>query len=142
MGTHAATPIVFPKQKKALVRRLRPDHSQLVRHIVQWTFVALNLWLGVQFFLWARYFEQGGAGLFVNRPSGVEGWLPIAGLMNFKLFLSTGEVPAIHPAAMFLFVSFLTMSVLLKKAFCSWLCPVGTLSENLHKLGRKFFGRN
>jgi polyferredoxin len=32
--------------------------------------------------------------------------------------------------------------VLLKKAFCSWLCPVGTLSENLYKLGSKVFGRN
>jgi polyferredoxin len=62
--------------------------------------------------------------------------------MNFKYFLSTGEVPAIHPAAMFLFGAFVLMSVLLKKAFCSWLCPVGTLSEYLHKLGRRIFGRN
>ena len=142
MGTQAATPISFPKPKKTLVRRLRADRSQAVRHIVQWAFVALNLWLGVQFFLWARYFERGGAGTLVARPSGVEGWLPIAGLMNFKLFVSTGEVPAIHPAAMFLFVAFLLMSVLLKKAFCSWLCPVGTVSENLHKIGKKIFGRN
>jgi hypothetical protein len=74
----------------------------MVRHIVQWAFVALNVWLGLQFFLWVRYFERGGSGLMVARPSGVEGWLPIAGLMNFKYFLSTGEVPAIHPAAMFL----------------------------------------
>ena len=142
MSTQAASPIPFPKPKKTLVRRTRPDRSQLVRHIVQWSFVALNLWLGIQFFLWARYFEHGGAGPLVARPSGVEGWLPIAGLMNFKYFLFTGQVPAIHPAAMFLFIAFLLMSVLLKKAFCSWLCPVGTLSENLHKLGRRIFGRN
>ena len=109
---------------------------------MQWVFVVLNMWLGIQFFLWARYFEFGGSGRFVNRPSGAEGWLPIAGLMNFKYFLATGEVPAIHPAAMYLFVAFLGMSVLLKKAFCSWLCPVGTLSENLYKLGRRIFGRN
>jgi polyferredoxin len=142
MGTQAATPISIPKPKKTLVRRLHPDRSQAVRHIVQWAFVALNLWLGVQFFLWARYFERGGGGTLVARPSGIEGWLPIAGLMNFKLFASTGEVPAIHPAAMFLFIAFLLMSLLLKKAFCSWLCPVGTLSENLHKIGKKIFGRN
>jgi polyferredoxin len=43
---------------------------------------------------------------------------------------------------MFLFLGFLLMSVLLKKAFCSWLCPVGTLSENLWKLGRRLFKRN
>jgi polyferredoxin len=43
---------------------------------------------------------------------------------------------------MFLFAAFVAMSVLLKKAFCSWLCPVGTLAENLHKIGKKIFGRN
>ena len=30
----------------------------------------------------------------------------------------------------------------MKKAFCSWLCPVGTFSEFLWKLGRRLFGRN
>jgi polyferredoxin len=33
-------------------------------------------------------------------------------------------------------------SVLLKKAFCSWLCPVGTISEYLWKFGRRMFHRN
>jgi polyferredoxin len=43
---------------------------------------------------------------------------------------------------MFLFIGFMLMSLLLKKAFCSWLCPVGTFSEFLWKLGRRIFGRN
>src|SRR5579863_8322980 len=65
--------------------------------------------------------------------------------MNFKYLLTTGHVPLIHPAAMYLFGAFLLMSVLLKKAFCSWLCPVGTLSEALAALGRRIlkrFGRS
>ncbi len=119
-----------------------PDRSQRIRHTVQWLFVALNVWIGLQFFLWVRYFEHSGHAMYVSRPPGVEGWLPIAGLMNSKYFLLTGRVPAIHPAAMYLFLGFLLMSLLLKKAFCSWLCPVGTLSENLWKLGRKIFRRN
>ena len=127
---------------KQLVRRAGPDRSQRTRHAVQGMFVALNGWLGLQFFLWVRYFEQGGKGLEVARPTGVEGWLPIAGMMNFKLLLLTGHVPAIHPAAMFLFIAFLLMGLALKKSFCSWLCPVGTLSEWLWKLGRRIFGRN
>ena len=48
----------------------------------------------------------------------------------------------IHPAAMVLFIAFMLMSLVLKKAFCSWLCPVGTLSEHLWNLGRRVFGRN
>jgi polyferredoxin len=109
---------------------------------MQGLFVGLNGWIGIQFFLWVRYFERGGSTIYVPRPAGVEGWLPIAGLMNTKYFLLTGRVPAIHPAAMVLFLAFLLMSLLLKKAFCSWLCPVGTFSEILWKLGRRIFGRN
>jgi polyferredoxin len=142
MGTQAAERISFNKERKMLTRRPMPDRSQRIRHIVQWSFLALNGWLGVQFYLWVRYFERGGESLYVSRPAGVEGWLPIAGLMNSKYFLSTGHVPGIHPAAMFLFMAFLLMSLLLKKAFCSWLCPVGTFSEYLWKLGRRIFGRN
>jgi len=127
--------------KKKLVRRTTPDRSQRVRQMIQGLFVALNLGLGLQFFLWVRSFEHPGS-LEVARPAGVDGWLPIAGLMNFKYFLSTGRIPAIHPAAMFLFMAFLLMSLVLKKAFCSWLCPVGTFSEVLWKLGRKLFRRN
>ena len=43
---------------------------------------------------------------------------------------------------MVLFLIFAAISLVLKRAFCSWLCPVGTLSEYLWKAGRKLFGRN
>ena len=142
MQPHSSAPSPLPAAKKKLLRRTAPDRSQRIRLIVQGLFVALNLCMGLQFLLWVRWVERGGAGLAVSRPSGVEGWLPIAGLMNLKLFLLTGQIPAVHPAAMFLLVAFLLMSLLLKKAFCSWLCPVGTLSEALWKAGRKFFGRS
>lgn len=142
MATQPAPPLQFPRPKKALVRRTSPDRSQRTRHIVQGLFLLINGWLGIQFYLWARYFENGGNGLSVPRPAGVEGWLPIAGLMNTKYFFMTGHVPAIHPAAMFLFIGFMLMSLFLKKAFCSWLCPVGTFSEFLWTLGRRIFGRN
>lgn len=142
MATQPALPTQFPGKKKVLVRRFTPDRSQRTRHIVQGLFLLINGWLGIQFYLWTRYFENGGTGLSVARPAGVEGWLPIAGLMNTKYFFMTGRVPSIHPAAMFLFIGFMLMSLFLKKPFCSWLCPVGTFSEYLWKLGRRIFGRN
>jgi polyferredoxin len=144
MGTQTVD-AVFPgreKGKRKLVRRSAPDQSQPVRHLVQLVFVALNLWIGAQFWLWVRSFERGGQGLLVSRPAGVEGWLPIAGLMNLKYALVTGHVPAMHPAAMFLLIAFLAISVIVKKAFCGWLCPVGTAQEFLWKLGRRVTGRN
>lgn len=108
--------------------------------MVQGAFVMLNLWLGVQFYLFVRHFESGSA--HVGRPPGVEGWLPIAGMMNASYWLQTGEVPAIHPAAMVLFLTFLAISLLFRKAFCGWLCPVGALSEQLWKRGREVFRRS
>ncbi|MGA2906750.1 MAG: 4Fe-4S binding protein [Terracidiphilus sp.] len=130
------------KEKKRLIRRLKLDRSQRLRHTIQIAFVLLNAWLGIQFYLWVRFFENGRLGLAVPRPAGAEGWLPIAGLMNFKYFLLTGRVPTIHPAAMFLFMAFLAMSLLAKKSFCSWLCPVGTFSEALARIGKKIFRHN
>lgn len=141
MATHAVDTVTPSASKKKFARRSMPERSQPIRHIAQWVFVALNLGLGLQFYVWVRYFESGGHSLYLPRPAGVEGWLPIAGLMNTKYFLSTGRVPAIHPAAMFLFMAFAVMSLLLKKAFCSWLCPVGTLSERLWRAGQRVFGR-
>lgn len=104
--------------------------------------VALNAWVGVQFYLWVRWAESGGQALEVSRPAGVEGWLPIEGLMQLKYFVLTRQLPQVHAAGFFLFVSFLAMSVVFRKSFCSWLCPVGTVSEYLWKLGRRTFGRN
>jgi polyferredoxin len=130
------------KQKKPLIRRVGGDRSQSVRHLVQFGFLGLNLWIGIEFLLWARFFETRGTTFYIERPAGVDGWLPIAGLMNLKYFFLSHQMPVMHPAAMVLVVIFLLSSLMLKKSFCAWLCPVGTVSEALWKLGRKLFRRN
>ena len=128
--------------KKKLIRRKDRDYSQGLRRGYQFAFLLMNVWLGGQFYLWVRQYETAGTPGYVSRPAGVEGWLPIAGMMNLKYFLVTKHVPELHPAAMFLLVTFLAMAFLFRKAFCSWLCPVGTVSEYLWKLGRKVLRRN
>jgi len=62
--------------------------------------------------------------------------------MNLKVVLLTGALPSVHPAGVFLLVAFLAISFLLRKAFCSWLCPIGTISEWLWRIGRSTFRRN
>ncbi len=118
------------------------EQPLFMRRVIQGVFLALNIWIAVQFVFFVRYFESGGQAAQVPRPPGVEGWLPIAGLMNLKYLVITGQIPGIHPAAMFLLLTFLIVSFLLRKAFCSWLCPVGTLSEFLWKLGQKLLKRS
>ena len=123
-------------------RRARPDHSQQIRRALQLGFLALNIWIGFDLYRWVRFYETGAAGSAPSRPPGVEGWLPIASLMNLKTLLFTGELPRLHPAGLFLLLAFLGMSWLLRKSFCSWLCPVGSVSEYLWLFGKKIFRRN
>ncbi len=130
------------RARKKLVCRIKQDHSQAWRRLAQIIFLVLNVLIGLQFVLFVRYFESGGRTIHISRPPGVEGWLPIAGLMSLKYFLATGHIPSIHPAAMVLVASFLFISLLFRKSFCSWLCPVSTVSEALWKLGKKLLKRN
>ena len=129
-----------PKPKKKLIKRTDRDYSQITRRSFQIAFLLLNVWIGGIFYFWVRQFEPGGA---PTSPATTR-WrnLPIAGLMNLKYFIMTHRVPALHPAGMFLLITFLSISFLFRKAFCSWLCPVGTISEYLWRSGRKIFRRN
>jgi polyferredoxin len=136
-------PVLLPggrRPKKPFTRRYG-DSSQRIRTAVQLAFMGVTLLSGVQFYFWVRFYETGGQTWKVSRPAGVEAWLPIAALMNLKDFLLTGTVPEIHPAGMFMLISFLAISWIYRKSFCSWICPIGTISEWLWKGGEATFGR-
>jgi Polyferredoxin len=36
----------------------------------------------------------------------------------------------------------MAIGVCMKKAFCGWLCPIGTMSESLWMVGKRIFGKN
>jgi polyferredoxin len=75
------------------------------------------------------------------RPAGVEGFLPLSGMIGLKYWIFAGIFNHVHPAALLIFLAILSMSFLFKKSFCSFICPVGLISEWLWKLGRKLFGK-
>jgi polyferredoxin len=111
------------------------------RHTVQLAVFLLTLAIGIQFAVYV--FQAFGNGMItVQRPPGVEGFLPIGALMGWKLFLTTGIWDPIHPAAMVIIGFAGLVSLVLRKSFCGWFCPVGALSEWLWKLGRHILGKN
>lgn len=115
--------------------RLRED-PRAVRLAVQVGFVGLCVWIGVEFH---RFFQWGisqGALPYAERPPGVEGFLPISALIGAKHWLTTGTIDRVHPAALFILLAIVLLSLAVKKAFCSFLCPIGTLSEYMWRLGR------
>lgn len=119
----------------------RADRSFRVRLAVQTLFAVSSLLTGVQL---ARFYNAAQAGSLPlpTRPPGVEAYLPISGLMGLLDWIYQGTLNTIHPAATVLVLIALGMAFFLRKAFCSWSCPVGFLSELLARFGRWSFGRN
>ncbi|NVN91002.1 MAG: 4Fe-4S binding protein [Desulfuromonadales bacterium] len=113
-----------------------------IRTLIQWCFFAWVVGIGIRFGIFVNAVESGAATSWVSRPPGVEGFLPIGALTSLKYWLLNGRIHPVHPAALVIFLAILLMSLLARKSFCSWLCPVGTLSEAAYTLGRKLFGRN
>jgi ferredoxin len=119
----------------------KTEKTYRARILVQSGFALVCVILGFQF---ARFVSAAQAGRqpLPHRPPGVEGFLPISGLMGLVDWFRRGTLNTIHPAAAMLVLVALAMAILLRKAFCSWVCPVGFLSEGLARLGRRMFGRN
>ena len=115
---------------------------QKIRFVVQTLFALLCIWIGVEFYQFIQYLETNGSAAFTSRPPEVDGFLPISSFMSFYLFLMTGEVHSAHPAGFFIFFAIVLVSIVFGKAFCSWLCPVGFLSELIGDFGKKIFKKD
>lgn len=109
------------------------------RRAVQLAFGTLVALIGAQFTAWALAHLAGRAPS-VPRPAGVEGFLPISALMSLRLWLAGFGVHPVHPAALAILLGILAMSLVVAKSFCSTLCPIGTLSERLGRLGERLMG--
>lgn len=126
---------------KRFTDRLKND-SQFFRFTIQFAFVLLCIWIGIEFHLFMQWGISAGTAAYVERPPGVEGFLPISALMGMLHWIYSGAINAIHPAGTVILIAIIAVSIVMKKGFCSWLCPVGTLSESLWMLGQKLFKRN
>ncbi len=112
-----------------------------LRYSVQAVFFLLTLFIGHRFYQFVQHFEIAGHP-FVQRPSSVDAFLPIGGLMAFKYFLLTGIIEPVHPSGFIMFIAILGVSLVMKKGFCGWICPIGTLSQYAWMAGEKIFGKN
>lgn len=124
--------IMFSEEKKN--KFLPGSAMSTLRLTVQSLFGLFTLYAGYRFylfFLWAT--EDGG---YVPRPPSVEGFLPISALLGLKRFLHTGSYDLIHPAGLTILLAAVFISLLLRKGFCGWICPVGFASNLTEKAGK------
>jgi len=123
----------------------RRPYIRVTRRIVQAGFLALTALICVKLYNFIFQFDpaSGYSGPYIERPTGVDAFLPIGGLMELKYSMFTfGNIEPSHPAAMVFFLAIALSSMFVKKGFCGWICPVGTVSEYTSMLGEKLFGRN
>jgi len=130
-----------PMWYRRILWRLKDD-SQFLRSTIQLSFMLLCVWIGIEFFLFMRWGQAGGTLPYYQRPPGVEGFLPISALMSLMYWIETGVMNTIHPSGLFILLTIIVLALLLKKSFCGWLCPVGTLSESLWMFGQRLMKNN
>jgi NAD-dependent dihydropyrimidine dehydrogenase PreA subunit len=119
--------------------RARGRRIEWSRHLVQAGFLLTVLLVGWEFVRWVHGLEAGR--VVGARPPGVEAFLPIAALLSLRHLATTGEIHQVHPAGLAILLLVIGVSILAKKAFCSWVCPVGTLSEILAGVSQRLFRR-
>ncbi len=127
------------------MKKSKAISTQNSRFYIQLFFAALTIWIGVEFYFFVGWLESGGVAEFVSRPPGAEAFLPISSLMSLLLFFKTGVIHPVHPAGLFIFVAILSVSFIFGKSFCSWICPIGFISEMIgdfgEKIQKKLFGK-
>ena len=110
------------------------------RWFVKSAFFAFFVFTCVQLFrfvAWAR-----GQGPFVHRPEAPAGLLPVGHFTSFFAWVRGGGWDMLLPAGLVIIIGAILVSWLFRRAFCGWICPVGTAWEAFASLGRRIFGRN
>ena len=121
---------------------LKNDYIRYMRYAVQFAFLLLTLFIGYQFYQFVLHFESPGHP-FVQRPPSVDAFLPIGGSDGVQVFRADRHRRPRSPSrALFMFVAILGVSLVMKKGFCGWICPIGTVSQYVWMAGEKVFGRN
>ena len=118
--------------------RARIMRALASRWTIKGLFFVLFVWLAsrlLAFAAWAR-----GEGPFVPRPEAVAGILPVGHFTSFFAWLKGGGWDTLLPAGLVIIIAALATSLLFKRGFCGWICPVGTLWEGAAAVGRRLLG--
>jgi polyferredoxin len=134
-------PTLTRNTNSAAEKRHKSAGVQNLRRYSQLFALAVNVWIGLQFYFWVKWIQSGAQGTGIARPPGVEGWLPIGSLVSLRYYLGTGIVNTIHPAGLIILATIIFTAWVFKKGFCSWVCPIGFISEMLANISDKLIRR-
>ena len=118
------------------------EKAHPLRRLSQLAFALGSLLTGIQFYRFIAFLGEVTPASVAQRPAAVDAWLPISSFMSLVYLVRTGIANTVHPAGLVLFTLILLLAFTMRRGFCSWVCPVGTLSEFAHLAGRRLFTRN
>lgn len=104
--------------------------QQKLARILQYT-------LRIAILVWATYeaYMHQVKGILV--APNAHAYCPFGGLESlYKLILSGGYIQKIMPATIALLIITVLLVILLNRAFCGWICPLGTLQSLFDRLAR------
>ena len=125
----------------SLIKQFSQPNIQWYRKMVQYLFLATLVLIGVKFSIFVNQLAS-GISPTATRPPGIEAFLPISSLISLKYWLVTGIFNHVHPSGLVILLMALATGLLLKRGFCSWICPFGLLSEYLNRLHKLIFRKN
>jgi len=110
------------------------------RWFVKTIFFVYFIFACVQLMRFARWTR--GLGPYVGRPEAPAGLLPVGHFTSFFGMVRGGGWDTLLPAGLVIIIGALTISVLFKRGFCGWICPLGTFWEAWAYAGRRLMGKN
>jgi ferredoxin len=105
------------------------------RWVVKGAFFAYFVFACVQLMRFLAFLKDEGPA--VGRPEVVAGMLPVGHFTSFFAWLRGGGWDTLLPAGLVIILAAITLSLLFKRGFCGWICPVGTLWEGFSAVGRR-----
>lgn len=122
------------------------------RGVVRGAFLVYFVYLSVKLWLFALWVLGSPGGVRVARPDAVAGIIPVGAYTSLFAWLKTGVFDRVVPAGVVIVIAAILLSVLFKRGFCGWICPVGSVFELSAWAGRtlrrlipgapKWFGRH
>lgn len=110
------------------------------RWFVKGAFFTFFVYACIQLFRFAAWAR--GEGEWVRRPEAPAGILPIGHFTSFFGWVRGGGWDTLLPAGLVIILGALATSLLFKRGFCGWICPVGTFWEAFSAVGRRLAGKN
>lgn len=107
----------------------KKDRTQIYRTVIQIFFVLLILFIAIR-----KGIYRGEACLHA--------FCPFGGIETLYTYLFGGYfIQKARPSNLILLIAVVLMTVVFGRFFCGWICPFGSISEWLGKLGKKIFGK-